>query len=1038
MKKHLLFSLFGIVTLALCSVPTWAQTSPISETFENLGPYGGYQTETWTGDDGGTWTATDARTDLNINGKAITVRNGELISPNVSGGIGNLTVTTQRQYGGGAGVVDVLVNGTSVGTVPYGTNAETSTIENINVAGNVIVKLVPPGGTSNPDRVAFDDLQWTAYSSTDPLISAIPSSLSGLDYDLGDGPSASQNFEVSGSNLSNDGEITVSADTNFEVSTDNSTFAPSVTLPYTGTSLPNTTVYTRLKDGLSEGNYTEQINVSGGGAPTVYVDVAGSVVAPLAAPSLILSEIADPGDNTNARYVEIYNNGTAAIDFSATTVYLARYANANTTAQSVQLTGILGAGEFYTIAANAADFNTAYGSTADLESGIVNVNGDDSFALYIGGDWDEGGTMFDIYGEIGVDGTGEAWEYEDSRAYRNNTAVTPSTTWNASEWTIEAADVIDLTPGEGEGTPTSVDYIYDGVSWTPENPNGVSTSADNIIVQAGTASFTQDIFVNEITVSSGATLNVEQVLDVRGDVLNDGTIVFKSSASAQGQLAPINLSMVDFLGTGEIVSERYIPARDDNKGAYRFLTTPVTTISSIHYNWQSNAASINDNPMPGYGMFITGSETGADGFDMTPAGAPSMFSFDYVSQEYDSVPNTDIWNLDQGFPYVAYVWGDRSVDILGPDGNDPPATSTTLRAEGDLDPETFTTVSISQVAGNFSLIGNPYQAILDMNSVLANSTNVNTNHYYVWDPNLGTRGAYAVVSLPLGSNPEGSEANQFLQVGQSAFVVTATNGPASITFMQADKAVDETPTDVFRPQNLNAAFLRLQMFSAEAYATGNALSDAFQINFSADGNNAVLLNDALKLPNMDENIGTVNGTEILSIENRALPVEGETIPLFTNQYRTNSYVFSISTEGLPENLHVYLVDNYLDTETMLTPNEITLVNFDVDQSIVESVAPDRFSLFFTENSLSTENFLGKDLVLYPNPVQNDIFFIGNLDGGKASVELYNILGQQVLKFENEVPSNGKISVKTATLEPGMYIVNVIQNGSKKTTKILIE
>jgi len=37
----------------------FAQASPISESFSNLGAYGGYQTETWTGDDGGTWTATD-------------------------------------------------------------------------------------------------------------------------------------------------------------------------------------------------------------------------------------------------------------------------------------------------------------------------------------------------------------------------------------------------------------------------------------------------------------------------------------------------------------------------------------------------------------------------------------------------------------------------------------------------------------------------------------------------------------------------------------------------------------------------------------------------------------------------------------------------------------------------------------------------------------------------------------------------------------------------------------------------------------------
>src|SRR5690606_17997855 len=81
-----------------------------TETFSNVptSSPGSYLPRTWTGDNGETWNATDARTDQTINGKAITVRNGEL-STNFTGGIGSLTLTTKRAFSGGSGDLTVSV-----------------------------------------------------------------------------------------------------------------------------------------------------------------------------------------------------------------------------------------------------------------------------------------------------------------------------------------------------------------------------------------------------------------------------------------------------------------------------------------------------------------------------------------------------------------------------------------------------------------------------------------------------------------------------------------------------------------------------------------------------------------------------------------------------------------------------------------------------------------------------------------------------------------------------------------------------------------
>src|SRR5690606_19820414 len=50
-----------------------------------------YDTRTWNNNNI-TWTATDARIDQTINGKAINIRNGNLTSSTISGGINSLTV----------------------------------------------------------------------------------------------------------------------------------------------------------------------------------------------------------------------------------------------------------------------------------------------------------------------------------------------------------------------------------------------------------------------------------------------------------------------------------------------------------------------------------------------------------------------------------------------------------------------------------------------------------------------------------------------------------------------------------------------------------------------------------------------------------------------------------------------------------------------------------------------------------------------------------------------------------------------------------
>jgi endonuclease I/chitodextrinase len=133
-----------------------------TEDFENItGTGNGYGTRTWTNNNI-TWTATDARIDQTITGKAITLQNGSLTSSSISGGIGTITVTTQRKFGGTSSNLNLQINGTTVGTIPYSDAVTTTTISNINVSGNIIIKLINPVASN---RVAIDDLSWTCAAS---------------------------------------------------------------------------------------------------------------------------------------------------------------------------------------------------------------------------------------------------------------------------------------------------------------------------------------------------------------------------------------------------------------------------------------------------------------------------------------------------------------------------------------------------------------------------------------------------------------------------------------------------------------------------------------------------------------------------------------------------------------------------------------------------------------------------------------------------------------------------------------------------------
>lgn len=165
--------------------------------------------------------------------------------------------------------------------------------------------------------------------------------------------------------------------------------------------------------------------------------------------ALIISEVADPSDNANARFVELYNAGASSINLADGKWYLARQIGGGATIDDIALTGTVAAAGTYVISTTATNFVAAYPAAPapNQFNGNISGNGDDGYFLYSGGKHTNG-VLEDAAGVLNEDGTGKPWEYTDRRAARNAGVTAGNPTWTASEWTIPAsAGVADMTPG---------------------------------------------------------------------------------------------------------------------------------------------------------------------------------------------------------------------------------------------------------------------------------------------------------------------------------------------------------------------------------------------------------------------------------------------------------------------------------------------------------------------------------------------------------------------------------------------------------------
>jgi hypothetical protein len=603
-----------------------------------------------------------------------------------------------------------------------------------------------------------------------------------------------------------------------------------------------------------------------------------------------------------------------------------------------------------------------------------------------------------------------------------------------------------LAIGSGDATRSSgaQTLLFDDAS--PEEANFIELNK-----AGGTATITRGVlYLNDNLTSTSGTLDANSSITDTPSVNTVSGLVFSSDQ--------LNTSYINSSSGGSvenIIVERYIPG---GKRAFRAFSSSLNINGTIKENLMEGgqvltAGTIN-NPRPGFGTHITGSGVVSDGFDITGTNNPSMFQYtDPDNGAFTSIANT-AEDMRTGEAFFLFLRGDRSLDLTSNTliGTNPFKLRTlgdAVIGSFDAASENTVTTTPSTVSDQiYMMVGNPYQAQVEIAEVLTSTltTGIDKTQVYVYSPDNGVgAGSYVTLtfnlvgasyvfdtSVPLVTGAE------FLQPNQSMFVEKDnTTALVGVQFEEAFKRTSTQNVDIFSDTSNSTEFeVRLDLIENSNNDTRDGILIRFSDNYNSDFNQ---MEDAVSLVNILETMATESTDgNLLAVDKRNLVPAGEIIPLNITNYQETNYSFSISVNNNNNQEDIYLIDNYLNTETLIdTQNQV--ITFSVDQNIPGSLDPNRFQLGINTTNLSINNFEGNNLSVYPNPSTN-YFNINTADFDQVidDIEIFDVTGKKVLYQNFSESGQNLLTVNVDGLAGGVYILRLNSNGKQYQTKIIKE
>ncbi len=165
-------------------------------------------------------------------------------------------------------------------------------------------------------------------------------------------------------------------------------------------------------------------------------------------------------------------------------------------------------GDYIYVSTDSTHFHSFFGFSADFISGSMAINGDDAVELF------NNGIVIDVFGDINVDGSGTAWDYLDSWAYRKHNTGPDSSNFVLANWTFGGINVYDnvatnavAAPPCPIGTYSPVAPVVPTVDFALTNINALESAGSvqvNVLISpAPTTAQTVDL-----TFALGAGINL--------------------------------------------------------------------------------------------------------------------------------------------------------------------------------------------------------------------------------------------------------------------------------------------------------------------------------------------------------------------------------------------------------------------------------------------------------------------------------------------------------------------------------------------------
>ena len=697
--------------------------------------------------------------------------------------------------------------------------------------------------------------------------------------------------------------------------------------------------------------------------------------------SLLITEITHPSDNSSASYIELKNCSNHLLDFDTDDYYISIQTDGSTW-NEMQLQGSLCAGCVTVYAQSSSGFATAYSFNPPEVHSIINGDGNDAYFIFYNGGYSTG-YVVDVYGVLNENGTGEIWDYENSRTIRSTDIVVGSPFWLASGWTISSAAVIDMTPGALES-----ELRYYNSIWYPEASVPTSSSDDlNIVIQDGTSVISEDVECSSLSIFSSAFLVVNSGigLTVSGDCVNSGVLKITSDASSSGSI------IVNGTSTNNINFDLYLTGGASNP--WHLISSPLQG-QSINDFVTNSANSIQTSASNNYGLAEFN---------------PSTQSWNYFHNGTGSSPNINAASAGSFQDASGYSVLRSTTGIVTFSG--PVNTGDQITA---------------LYASKWNLVGNPYPSFVSVNTNSNPNDNLINNNAMVTNPVYQALYVWNVSALEYSIINQLSPAT-YLAPGQAAFVLADSDG-GDYTFTET--MCSHQSGDWF--ERFSADWVSAEMIvSADQSTSKTELkfieNKTFGLDVGYDAGRFTGSSEAFFVSTKFVD----NSFPQLDLAIQCLPeiIEGDTytIPLSVFSSEEIELTFQLNSSNVPSGIVFYLIDNLLNTSTNLSINGAVYTCL-VDDETYNS---NRFTLSLqVVDDVSTVELNEAQIDVYTSANGASLNIVGDVLE-TLSLTIYDALGKTVIPLQ--VVKTKQVSLPN--LPSGIYFVKVYYGENILVNKI---